>query len=352
MTTGRKKWRIGLYYIFIITLSMIAVMVLAVGVVALLNKVGIIEGGETGSTIALITIAAVSVFLTAIIVLIIGTNIIEPVTRLSDISMKVARGDFNATLDAHSAIEELQNVIDSFNAMVKELASNETLSTDFISNVSHELKTPIAAIEGYATLLQDETQTEEERRECVDKILFNTNRLSQLTGNILLLSRLETQNIISDKRWFSLDEQIRQAVLTLEKSWSDKNISFDIDMAEVLFFGSEALLPVAWTNIIGNAIKYSPKDSIISITLEETAGFAIVTVSDKGVGMSAETKDRMFDKFYQGDKSHRSEGNGLGLTMVKRILDLCNGRVVVESEVGKGTEFTVYLPSAGKNSKK
>jgi signal transduction histidine kinase len=155
---------------------------------------------------------------------------------------------------------------------------------------------------------------------------------------------LETQTIVTDKKWFGLDEQIRQSILSLEKRWEDKNISFNIEMDEMKYYGSEVLLSTVWTNIIGNAVKYSGEQSEIDITLEKSDGYAVVTVTDDGIGMSPETLAHIFEKFYQGDLSRRSEGNGLGLTLVKRILDLCGGRAEVKSEPGAGTEFTVYLP--------
>ncbi|MDD4125041.1 MAG: HAMP domain-containing sensor histidine kinase [Eubacteriales bacterium] len=343
--TGDKKWRIGLYYILLLAAVMAGTMFLGVAAVVLFKHFGVIQSDESGYSIALVTTIVISVIVTFFAAVMLGKNIITPVTKLSELSSRVAKGDFNATLDAKSYIDEIQTVINSFNAMVKELGTNEALSNDFVTNVSHEFKTPIAAIEGYATLLQDKSLTDEEKDEYIEKILFNSKRLSELTGNILLLSKLETQNIITDKTWFRLDEQIRQSILTLENRWSKKGITFNIGMEEVWYYASEGLFSTVWTNIIGNAVKYSKDDSEIDITLEKGEDFVTVTVTDDGIGMSGDTLSHIFDKFYQGDLSHRSEGNGLGLTLVRRILDLCNGRAEVKSEPGAGTEFTVFLPA-------
>ncbi len=342
--TGGKKWRIGLYYIILLAAVMGGTIFIGVAAVVVFKNFGVIESGESGYSIAMVTAIITSMLLTFLAALMLGKNIITPVTKLSELSSRVAKGDFNATLDAKSYIDEIQTVIDSFNAMVRELGNNEALSNDFVTNVSHEFKTPIAAIEGYATLLQDCAVTEDEKNEYAEKILFNTARLSELTGNILLLSKLETQNIITDKTRFSLDEQLRRSILSLENRWSRKDITFNIEMEETDYYGSEGLLATVWANIIGNAVKYSGDSSEIGVTLEKTADYIVVTVKDEGIGISAETLPHIFDKFYQCDLSHRTEGNGLGLTMVKRILDLCGGRVEVKSEPGAGTEFTVYLP--------
>lgn len=343
--TRDKKWRIGLYYIILLASVMAGTILFGVVTVVVFKYFGVIESSESGYTVALITTIIISVLVTFFAALMLGKNIIDPVTKLSDLSRRVAKGDFNATLDAKSYIDEIQTVINSFNAMVKELGTNEALSNDFVTNVSHEFKTPIAAIEGYATLLQEKALSDDEREEYIEKILFNSKRLSTLTGNILLLSKLETQNIITDKSWFSLDEQIRKCILSLESKWSEKGIDFNIEMDKVWYYASESLFFTVWTNIIGNAVKYSKENSTIDITLEKSVDFIIVTVTDEGVGMSPETLEHMFDKFYQGDLSHRAEGNGLGLTLVKRILDLCNAHAEVKSQLGAGTEFTVFLPA-------
>ncbi len=338
-----KKWRLSFYYILILLLIAIFVIFFGFTILTVFRHFGIVEGDNRTYVYTLVSLVSTSMLLTAGLALIYGKKIIEPITHISELSERVSHGDFNATLDAFSVISELQTVIDSFNSMVKELAANESISNDFIANVSHELKTPIAAIEGYATMLQDESQTEEEKNEYIEKILFNTHRLSELTGNILLLSKLENQTIVTDKRSFSLDEQIRCAILSLEHKWTDKELDLDIDLDEMTYYGSEALLPTVWSNLIGNAIKFSPKNGLLGVTLKREDNDIVFSVSDEGPGMTEEVTDHIFDKFYQGDKSRNSEGNGLGLPLVKRIITLCGGSVSVSSTPGKGSSFYVRL---------
>ena len=345
---NRKKWKLGFYYLIILALIALCVILLGFIILTVFRHFGIVEGDNKTYVYTLVSLASTSILLTAGAALICGKKIIEPITHISGLSERVSHGDFNATLEARSVISELQTVIDSFNSMVKELAVNESLSNDFIANVSHELKTPIAAIEGYATMLQDDTQTEAEKNEYIEKILFNTRRLSELTGNILLLSKLENQTMINDKKSFSLDEQIRCAILSLEHKWTDKELELDIDLDEITYYGSEELMPTVWANLIGNAIKFSPKYGLLSVTLKKDANDIVFSVSDRGPGMTDEVAEHIFDKFYQGDESRKSEGNGLGLTLVKRIIALCGGEVSVSSTPGKGSSFYVRLHNENK----
>ena len=228
--------------------------------------------------------------------------------------------------------------------MPQELRSTEILQTDFVSSVSHEFKTPINAIEGYATLLQDtDGISEEEREQYVEKIMFNTKRLSSLVGNILLLSKIDNQSIGSKATRFRLDEQIRQSIMLLEPEWVKKDIEFDVDLDDISINGNEALLHHVWDNLIGNAIKFNPQGGSISLRLKETADFVVFTVDDCGPGIAEEAKKHIFDKFYQADTSHKQEGNGLGLALVKQILDVTAGRITVENLEGSGCRFKVEL---------
>lgn len=270
-------------------------------------------------------------------------KILEPITKMSQAMTKVSEGDFTQQLDTSSRIAEVRESCKSFNIMTKELRATELLQTDFVSNVSHEFKTPINAIEGYTTLLQGE-ELSEEQEECIGKILFNTRRLSGLVGNILLLSRLDNQNIPMKKEEYRLDEQVRQAILSLETRWLEKQIEFQVDMENISYTGNEGLLMQIWNNLLDNAIKFSPVKGTIAVCLTKEEKQVIFVISDEGPGIPDEVKNRMFDKFYQADGSHKSEGNGLGLALVKRILDLNQGTIMAENRDYGGCEVTVTLP--------
>ena len=268
----------------------------------------------------------------------------SPIFKLRKAMGKVADGDFTVRLNTKSSSKEIQEVYSGFNLMARELESTETLQTDFVSNVSHEFKTPINAIEGYSTLLQGCENLTEDQQEYVDKILFNTKRLSTLVGNILLLSKIENQNIPTKKTDIRLDEQIRQALLSLEPAWTEKDISFDVEMDSILYTCNENLLSHVWTNLIGNAIKFTPSESTVKLGLKTKWNKVIFTVEDQGPGLSEEAKNHIFDKFYQADTSHKQEGNGLGLTLVKRILAISGGDISAENLESGGCRFTVTLP--------
>lgn len=269
--------------------------------------------------------------------------LIDPIAKLRSAMREVADGDFKVEAKCESRIQDVQDIYDSFNSMVRELSTTETLQTDFISDVSHEFKTPINAIEGYASLLEGEPSPEEQRA-YVEKILFNTRRLSALTGNILLLSKLSNQSILPQKTQFRLDEQIRQAIVALEQMWSEKELGFEVELAETPFFGYESLLLHVWTNLIGKAVKFSPKGGEIRIKMMRTEGAVVFTIEDDGPGIVPGDEEHIFTKFYQSESSHGMEGNGLGLALVRQIVEMSGGSVDVQNlEVG-GCRFTVRLP--------
>lgn len=269
--------------------------------------------------------------------------LIDPIAKLRSAMREVADGDFKVEAKCESRIQDVQDIYDSFNSMVRELSTTETLQTDFISNVSHEFKTPINAIEGYASLLEGEPSPEEQRA-YVEKILFNTRRLSALTGNILLLSKLSNQSILPQKTQFRLDEQIRQAIVALEQKWSEKELGFEVELAETPFFGYESLLPHVWTNLIGNAVKFSPKGGEIRIKMMRTEGAVVFTIEDDGPGIVPGDEEHIFTKFYQSESSHGMEGNGLGLALVRQIVEMSGGSVGVQNLEAGGCRFTVRLP--------
>ena len=270
-------------------------------------------------------------------------RILMPIRNLNYATGEVSKGNFKIQLPIPNDFE-MGALTAKFNSMVKELNSIETLRNDFISNVSHEIKTPIATIQGFSNLLKDDTLSKEDRDEYLDIIISETSRISNLTSNILKLTKLETQGIITDKTSFSLDEQLRHSVLLLQRDLSEKNLELDIDLDRVQIYSNEELLQQVWLNILSNAIKFTGENGKISIQLMDTEDTATVKITDNGIGMKAESLNHIFDKFYQEDRSHSSNGNGLGLPLVKRIVDLCNGTIRVKSLLGEGSSFTVELP--------
>lgn len=291
--------------------------------------------------LSILVVFTISVGLTAYYV---GRRIMAPMVKLSEASKQVAHRNFDVCVNDSSRLEEVQTTFRNFNAMVQELQRIDTLSNDFIASVSHEFKTPLTAIEGYAMLLQDPGLSQSEHDEYLEKILSNSHRLSTLVGNILTLSKLETQSLAEQQRLFRLDEQIRQSIVSLEPLWSEREIELDVELDAVTLRGCEAILSLIWSNLISNAIKFSPRGSRIELTLREQKECAVVQVRDYGCGMTKEVQERIFDKFFQGDPSHKAQGNGLGLALVKRIVELSDGVIEVESAPQEGTCFRVILP--------
>lgn len=268
----------------------------------------------------------------------------DPIKELRLGMQKIADGNFDTRLETKSNSEEIQELFAGFNMMAGELGATEILQTDFVSNVSHEFKTPINAIEGYTMLLQSTENIDETENEYIEKILFNTRRLSSLVSNILLLSKLENQSIQTHREKYALDEQIREDILALESLWEPKNIEFDVELDAVRYYGNKNVLHHVWSNLLSNAIKFSPNDGIIKMRLFKENKRIVFIIEDSGPGLSEEAKKHLFDKFYQADTSHKEEGNGLGLALVKNIISLCDGEISAENIESGGCRFTVTLP--------
>ena len=267
-----------------------------------------------------------------------------PIIQLSQAAKLVAKGDFTVRLPEESQ-DEMNELIHSFNSMTKDLGSIEMFRTDFINSFSHEFKTPIVSIRGFARQLQRDDLTEEQRREYATIIADESQRLVDLATKILMLSKLDNQQIVTEKSDFRLDEQLRTCILLMEKQWSSKKLSLDIELEDVQCRANAEMLSQAWVNLLSNAIKFTPAGGSIGIYLRKEDNSAIVQIRDSGIGMSKDVQAHIFEKFYQGDASHYPEGNGLGLPMVKRIIDLSDGTIQVESEEGKGSTFTIALPT-------
>ena len=337
MTKRRLPYR----WLFLTTIIVVTSAALVALVAVLLYTFNV-----TRSEIAviLLCIAVAIAAVGAVLSTLANRLILKPVVRLSEASEQIARGEFDLNLVYEGAIREYRDTYRSFNTMARELQNIETLRSDFIANVSHEFKTPLGVIEGYATLLRDPVLSEAEREEAVDRILQSSGRLSSLVSNILMLSKLENQTARPDSAPFLLDEQLRQVVLTLEPLWSAKDLELELDLPAVRYNGSESLLYHVWSNLLGNACKFSPQGGTVGLRLTESAREVTVTVTDQGPGMTAEEQRHVFDKFYQSDRSRRQEGSGLGLPLAKRVVQLCGGRIFLDTELGKGSIFTVTLP--------
>lgn len=292
-----------------------------------------------------------SLILAVILSAILLRMMVRPIRQLVDATKKVAKGDFSVRVEKGEADDDVAELVGSFNDMTRELGNNELFKKDFINSFSHEFKTPIVSIRGFAKQLQRDDLSDEQKREYVDIIVRESERLSNMSSNVLLLTRLENQKIMPDLTRFSLDEQIRQAILLLEKQWSDKYIELDLDLPYLEICANEEMLSHVWINIIGNAIKFSECGGKLAVSCRLTGRKVQVTVADNGIGMDEETCARIFDKFYQGEysgsaqPSHSVEGNGLGLPLVKRIVELSNGTVSVQSRPGEGSTFIVELPA-------
>ena len=248
----------------------------------------------------------VSVIIGTCISAAVASKIVRPVREVKKAMHRVEKGDFSQRLEVTGFNGEIDELIESYNKMAQELGGIEMFRENFINSFSHEFKTPIVSIQGFAK-----------------------------------------QQIITDKTSFSLDEQIRNCILLLEKQWTAKDISFDIDMQEIQYTTNAEMLSQVWVNIIGNAIKFSPEGSSIRVKLFKEGDVITAEITDRGIGMDQQTISHIFERFYQGDRAHASDGNGLGLPLVKRIVELCNGNIRVESQYGKGTNFIVTLPENG-----
>ncbi len=270
----------------------------------------------------------------------------KPVKMITDAAEKIMNGDFSARVKhMHgSGMESFNQVGESINAMAEELSSVETLRTDFIANVSHEMKTPLAVIQNYGTLLQSPDLPDKERREYARAITDASRRLADMMTNILKLNRLENQQIYPHPTTFDLGEQLCESLLQYESVWERKEIEIETDLAESVLISADAeLLSLVWNNLFSNAFKFTEAGGKVTLTLTADPDYATVKIADTGCGMTREVGEHIFEKFYQGDTSRATQGNGLGLALVKRVVDILQGEIAVESAVGVGTTFTVRI---------
>ncbi|MBP3421119.1 MAG: HAMP domain-containing histidine kinase [Lachnospiraceae bacterium] len=274
-------------------------------------------------------------------------TIVKPVKRIQEGIDRVMKGDFSTRIEhiyGEDSDNEFDAIITGLNKLIEELSGVETLRNDFIANVSHELKTPLAVMQNYGTLLQNPDLTEEQRIEYGKAIQEQTRRLSNLVTNILKLNKLENQQIYPNVKKYDLGEQLCECMLEFEPVWEDKNIEIETDIDEnVRIEADKELLELVWNNLLSNALKFTDEGGTVALSLHKDEAFAYVSVKDTGCGMSAETGRNIFKKFYQGDTSRATKGNGLGLALVKRVIDICGGDISVSSRLGEGSMFSVRL---------
>ncbi|MDR2590888.1 MAG: HAMP domain-containing histidine kinase [Oscillospiraceae bacterium] len=351
----KTKKRLGLTFslVLFVFLVMFSAMVLGGLIILILHFIGVVELWREanievqepihfGSVRIILTMMIFSTFLGTAIAAFFGKKVLKPIRKVIEATKKIAQGDFNVHVDIKGAYE-LEELSHSFNKMAHELSTIETLRSDFINNFSHEFKTPIVSVRGFAKLLKDGNLTESEKQEYLDIIITESERLAGLSTNILNLSKYENIQIIPDKTKFQLDEQIRRVIALTEPKWTAKNIAVDVEMEEITLEANEDLTQQIWLNLLDNAIKFTNHDGAITIRLNKWNNGIRFIIEDNGIGMSDEMKAHIFDKFYQGDDSRSKQGNGLGLAIVKRIVDLCGGKIEVESELGAGSKYSVIL---------
>ena len=269
---------------------------------------------------------------------------VRPMDDIIAATKKAAEGDFSVRVRPKYAFEEISELAENFNTMMAELEGIELFRSGFINDFSHEFKTPLVSIRGFAKQLENDDITDEEKKLYAGIIVSECERLSNMSKNILLLSKLENQQYTAKKATFSLDEQLRKSILLFQREIEKKNIELDVDLDEASYVGDEEIMSQIWINLLSNALKYTPDGGCIGVSLFMRSREVCVKIKDNGTGIKKESLDKIFDKFYQEDSSRKTAGNGLGLPLVRRIVDILGGRISVESEYGHGTCVSVYLP--------
>lgn len=338
------KRSLRLTIILFVFITMILSIFLGLALIIILALLGIETGYKGAHITFLLNILFISLMIGTGIAALLSKHVFKPLQDVIDGTKKVAKGNFNIRIPQKKSTDsEVSQLIESFNYMTEELSSIEMFRNDFINNFSHEFKTPISSIIGYAKELKRNDLSEQEKEDYLSIIISESERLSTLSSNILLLTKVENQKIISNKDTFALDEQIRNCILVLQKQWEQKNIDWDLDLDTIKYFGDQDLLDLVWTNLLNNAIKFSPNYSKISISLKMISNQIQVIIIDEGIGMDEKTLQHCFEKFYQGDTSHSTKGNGLGLPLVKKIIELLEGTISIDSKPNLGTSITIIL---------
>lgn len=338
------------YMIFFLTVSFLVTCCVSLFTAALTKSIGVTLTGENLTAAARLTF--VNVMVLSLLFTILDAfrrkiTVERSARHITDAAKKIMAGDFSARVEHISKFGmdgSFNEIIDCFNQMAQELSGVETLRTDFISNVSHEMKTPLAVMQNYGTLLQAKELPDEKRIEYAKGVTEGSRRLADMMTNILKLNKLENQEIYPNAEEYDLGEQLCEALLQYENVWEQEEIAIETDLADgVSIYADRELLFLVWNNLLSNAFKFTPGGGKVFLSLAADEKYAIVKVQDTGCGISAETGAHIFEKFYQGETSHVTQGNGLGLALVKRVVDIMHGEISVESAVGKGSIFTVKI---------
>ena len=337
---GNRKLR------FVYTLTVIIVMAITIGMMFLVRYMFVRTGlipRDYYYTVYLAVLALAALAAGGIIAGIFSRIPLTPIRKIIAATDRLSEGDFSARLDLRMG-GEMADFNQSFNKMASELERSQILRTDFVNNFAHECKTPMISIKGFAEMIRNEDLSEEERNEYLDIIISESNRLVDLSANILNMVKLENTSVIEEKKVFNLSEQIREAIILLAPKWDAKNLNMDFDSSEIMIQANEDMLEEVWINLIDNAIKFSPDGGLIAMTLRKVGFNITFTIFNEGPKMDQETIDRIFDKFYQGDKSHAQKGSGLGLPLARKIVQLHDGNIRVMHSGDQGTCFEVTLP--------
>ncbi len=349
--TGQKepfRRNIGLPILFstiVFAILMITAMLISiVGILLIrINAINLVKISRSEPMLPVFLLLVISVVVGTVVSFVISRFPLRPIRRIIDATNRLAEGDFSVRLQLPGP-SSFQELASSFNRMAEELGGIELLRTDFVDHFSHEFKTPIVSIKGFAEELRHDDLTKEQRNEYLGIIISESSRLSALATNVLNLSRVEKQAILTNRIRFDLSELVRRCVLLFESKWEQRRLNLTVELDEVSLLGDEELLSQVWLNLIDNAVKFTPEGGSVEIRLSRKDGTACFSIRDDGYGISEEVQKHIFDKFYQGDPSRSVSGNGLGLSIAKRVVALHGGTISCRSEEGAGTEFIVELP--------
>ena len=329
-----RKIQLAMIFAIIVFLILLVTMFVVFSGIFILQKLGFNLVDEI-SKVPLLTFAIVSVSVGTVLAFLFSRLPLKPIRTVCEAADKIAEGDYSVRINLKGPTEFIQ-LTDSFNHMAEELCSVEMLRSDFVNNFSHEFKTPIVSVRGFAKMLKRDDLTEEERNEYLDTIITESERLAELSTNVLNLTKIEQQTILTDKR------QLRLVIAMLSEKWLKKQLEFDFDCGEIYLTGNEEMLKQVWINLLDNAIKFSPDGGAVIIKLRRTAKSVIIAVSNEGNILTEESAKHIFDKFYQADKSHAARGYGLGLAITKQIIELHSGTITAK---GSRIEFRIELPN-------